>query len=45
MTKTESTSKTHEFLPSGCRYQWAADHDDADCWEAFQQHQEKEEVR
>lgn len=31
----EDTSQTHEFLISGCRYQWAANHDHAHCWAAF----------
>ena len=29
----------HEFLVSGCRYQWAQDHDHAECWRAFMVHQ------
>jgi hypothetical protein len=34
----QSTSRTHEFLVSGCRHQWAADHDHAHCWAAFLAH-------
>jgi hypothetical protein len=33
-----TTRRTHEFLVSGCRYQWASDHDSADCWRAFLAH-------
>lgn len=29
------TSQTHEFLVSGCRYQWVHDHDSGHCWAAF----------
>lgn len=32
------TCHTHEFLVSGCRNQWVADHDTADCWAAFLAH-------
>lgn len=32
------TSRTHEFLISGCRNQWTADHDHAHCWAAFLAH-------
>jgi len=38
MTKTQSTSKTHEFVISGCVNQWGHDHDHADCWRAFMRH-------
>jgi hypothetical protein len=29
------TSHTHEYLVSGCRYQFASDHDGPDCWRNF----------
>lgn len=32
------TAQTHEFLVSGCRYQWVHDHDSAHCWQAFVAH-------
>lgn len=37
------TAHTHEFLISGCRYQWVHDHDQADCWRAFMAHNERSE--
>ena len=39
MTKTETTtSKTHDFVTSGCINQWHNDHDHADCWRALLRH-------
>lgn len=29
--KATGTRHVHEYLPSGCRNQWAWDHDDAEC--------------
>jgi hypothetical protein len=29
------TAHTHEFLMTGCRNQWANDHDHAECWTEF----------
>lgn len=33
------TAHTHDYAVSGCRYQWALDHDHADCWRNFMIHQ------
>lgn len=32
---TFGTSQMHDFRPSGCAHQWAADHKSGECWTAF----------
>ena len=32
---TFGTNQTHEFILTGCRHQWGADHNSAECWRAF----------
>lgn len=40
-TQTTATFAPHEhpFSSAGCRWQWAADHDEAECWAAYTAHQ------
>jgi len=33
------TAHTHEYLVSGCRNQFASDHNHTDCWRNFMVHQ------
>jgi hypothetical protein len=33
-----NATQEHEFLVSGCRYQWRHDHKHWECWDAFLAH-------
>ena len=33
---TTTTTQAHHFTAAGCRNQWAADHNDTECWDAFE---------